>query len=375
MPRRVLWIAPNLNHYKARFLSRLAQRQELDLTVLSGEQVKEEGHRADERGPGFTNISLAVTKDRFQYSPAVYKRINGLLTANRFDVVLMPAEIKHALLIAYLFYSRSVFKYALVSYNHPLPEYTATPRSWLKSFVVRRLWRMYDRIILYTQAGMVRNLSDGSIARGKAWYANNTLDTTEIWKDFEFTVNKNENKTILFIGRLYRRKRIDILLEYFSHIRKMLPSTRLEIVGDGPEAGLVRDAARNDDHIHWDGAIIDEKLIRSHMLKSHIVFVPGHSGLSIVHAFCYGKPYATIASDTQPPEIEYLCDGKNGLLLKGEKISDCARIVELLTNRQFYEKNCREAYAMAKSLSVELWCDQMTDALEGNTSASPMVSK
>lgn len=33
---RLLWLSPNLNHYKARFLNHLTKTDDLDLTILSG---------------------------------------------------------------------------------------------------------------------------------------------------------------------------------------------------------------------------------------------------------------------------------------------------------------------------------------------------
>ena len=38
--KRILWIAPNLNHYKARFLDRLVERTGLRILVHAGQMNK-----------------------------------------------------------------------------------------------------------------------------------------------------------------------------------------------------------------------------------------------------------------------------------------------------------------------------------------------
>ena len=52
------------------------------------------------------------------------------------------------------------------------------------------------------------------------------------------------------------------------------------------------------------------------MKKASLVFVPGLSGLSINHAFAYGRPYATFSAERHGPEINYLINGVNGFIIK-----------------------------------------------------------
>lgn len=125
----------------------------------------------------------------------------------------------------------------------------------------------------------------------------------------------------------------------------------------------VQQAIREDDQISWKGAVVDERAIACAMREAHIVFVPGDSGLSIVHAFCYGKPYATIYASTHGPEIDYVEDNVNGLVLSGDPKGDCMRIAVLLEDQRRYSEVCLAAFEKAKELSIEHWCSQMARAL------------
>lgn len=356
----VLWIAPNLNHYKARFLSRLAEGRELEITVLAGGQLKNIGHRSDEGNPIFTKVAVKATKDNFHARLEVYAVLLKLLRKSKFRFVLMPIEKKHILLILYVWVLKFVFGFKLISYNHPV---TRSP-FWNPVFdrlTTHVLFSLYDRIIFYTEEGRDLAVNLKLLPAPKAFFANNTLDTKEIWHYYDFEVNQTAPKVLLFIGRLISSKRLDLLLEYFDELKAQLPGTRLIVVGDGPEAHIIKSAAEKDQAVTWLGAIVDEARIALVMRQAHAVFVPGWSGLSIVHAFCYGKPYVTIRGP-HPPEIDYLIDRKNGLILTGDIANDCRELVSFLSNQDFYENACRNAFRTAQNLSVENWCKNIYEA-------------
>ena len=139
---------------------------------------------------------------------------------------------------------------------------------------------------------------------------------------------------------------------------------RLVIVGDGPLADLVKQACDQDPDIQWMGQITDEARIAELMRQVHVVFLPGHTGLSIVHAFCYGKPFVAMSNYlNHPPEIDYLEDGFNGLFLSGELEKDIPAFVKLLTDDDMYEKFCRNAFSTAGQLTVQKWCEDIYGAL------------
>ncbi len=361
--RRVLWVAPKLNHYKARFLNRLAG-DDLEIVVLAGKDgIDRSQPEALERKCEV--ISSHIDKPRFGLSPFVSAAFLRLILSRRFDVVLLPLEKKLLPLIVIAWATRPLMRFKLASYNHPLVRsgtLRATKRDvWLS----RIMFSMYDRVVFYTEEARRWAVDQSLISAAKARFANNTLDTEEIWSQYGFEVNQAERGTILFIGRLIPSKRVDLLLEYYRRVKTRLPRTRLIIIGDGPDARLVREAIHRDASIVWLGAIVDEPSIAAQMRKSHIVFVPGASGLSVVHAFCYGKPYVTVLRNghLHGPELAYLKDGQNGLLLDGNLESNVRRLVALLGQREEYERVCRAALETAQRLSIHCWTRQMKAAL------------
>ena len=101
------------------------------------------------------------------------------------------------------------------------------------------------------------------------------------------------------------------------------------------------------------------------MQISKIVFVPGHSGLSINHSFAYRKPYITLERKSHPPEIEYIQNGKNGLILPAnDKENNIKKITKLLMDDTYYNQMSQAAYETAKKLTLENWVLNMKKALD-----------
>jgi len=99
--KKVLWIAPNLNHYKSRFLERLSQSG-LDLTVIYGKEPQEQGHQSDNSETSFNKISISSKKGAFQYRFDTYFNLYQQINTKAFDAVLMPLERKFILAILFL---------------------------------------------------------------------------------------------------------------------------------------------------------------------------------------------------------------------------------------------------------------------------------
>ena len=61
----VLWLAPNFNHYKARFLNHLAKSSSIYLTILSGTGRQEIRGQELEGQWDFKQIKVTVGKNNF----------------------------------------------------------------------------------------------------------------------------------------------------------------------------------------------------------------------------------------------------------------------------------------------------------------------
>jgi glycosyltransferase involved in cell wall biosynthesis len=360
---KVLWLSPNLNHYKARFLDKLNSEFDLEITVLAGTGNKEMGYVDSEAAASYRLIQLNVRKPDFGFSGVVRKQLRKIYTD--FDWILIPKENKNLLLFLYAFALKYTTgkKIRLVSYNHHLV--TSGPRktSWFNRIMTRFYYSLYDRIVFYTLRGRDEMVNQKLIRPEVAFGANNTIDTEAIQRVYKFTYPEKKEPTILFIGRLIPSKYVNVCIDYYFKLkaRSGLQKLKLIIVGDGPDAFHVKAALAKDPTIEWKGAVIDEEQIQSFMTRTSLVFVPGASGLSINHAFCYGRPYFTLSEALHGPELAYIDNGKNGFILGRDESQNIKTIEGFLLN--FEHEYYNQAFETGKKLSVEHWCRQFYAAL------------
>lgn len=352
----LLWLSPNLNHYKARLVDHLHRSGSANVTVLAGTGRSEMGDVPLKGDRFFNLVQLPVSKASFGHSLKVMSWV--LRNYERFDHILVPKEFKNILLILFvrlLCFSRNEKgkRINVVSYNHPIHLEGPRKAGFLNRFGTRLLYLFYDRIIFYTEKGKSDMLNNGLISRSRARHTINTIDTSEISDNYQFNLPDRTIPTILFIGRLVPSKRISDCLDYYRKLKSEVDNLRLVVIGDGPEAYMVRQAVQNDSNIEWLGSLVEEYQIAPYMKRAWLVFVPGASGLAINHALAYGRPYATFKEAAHGPEISYLNSGVNGYILEGDYLKDNNVLRAHFTN--FSPSIYERSFQSGQHLTIENW--------------------
>lgn len=361
---KVLWLSPTFNHYKVRFLNHLASAEEIELTILAGAGRNEKEHEEIEFKSNFKLIQTNVPKSKFGFSSEIRKLLSNEF--KNFDWILIPAEKKN--LSLFLFVLGLQFfrnKTKLISYNHPVLKSGEGKISFLDKQITKFFYKKLDRVIFYTKESCEWAIQNKFIHSKKAFWANNTVDNIEINKNYQFEFPSVDTFNILFIGRLIPSKKVKVLLQYFQELQNQMKKTdiTLEIIGDGEDKNLIEKAQKENDKIIWHGTLTNEYDIAPIMKRANFVFVPGLSGLSINHAFAYGRPYFTLQSIGHGPEIAYLNDNENGFILSGNIDSDVEKIKSFLLNQEKMKSFSLSAIEKSKENSVEKWVLNMKSAL------------
>lgn len=359
---KLLWLAPVFNHYKAHFLNHLAKEEDVDLSVIKGlgrTQMGDEEWRAD---LDFHTISIHVNKAGFGYSKKVRKALKAQF--KYFDWILVPTEKKNTVLFLYALWLRILYpKTKLFSYNHPISKSGRGKVSKLDVLISKCFYFFLDRVIFYTEKSCDWAIANQLIAPQKAFWANNTLDNTEIEKHYTFAMPPEDHFNLLFIGRLIPSKRLDLFLSYGETLQKQYPQVELHIIGDGPERSQIEATQKNGVALNWYGTLTDERDIAPIMEQVSLVFIPGHSGLSVNHAFMYGRPYITCHGPSHAPELDYLENGEEGFVLENNQFIVLETIGKLVQNRSQLEVLCKNAYKKGQKLSVQNWVKQYKNSL------------
>lgn len=120
------------------------------------------------------------------------------------------------------------------------------------------------------------------------------------------------SQVAIYCGSIYAEKRIGVLLESADLLRQRLPDFHLLVVGDGPEAGVVKAAAASRPWLHVRGIRKGHDKALDYRLAS-VMLNPGLVGLHIVDSFAARTPLVTQTSAMHSPEYDYLVQGVNGV--------------------------------------------------------------
>jgi glycosyltransferase involved in cell wall biosynthesis len=158
-----------------------------------------------------------------------------------------------------------------------------------------RLLHSLDAIIAYSRQGAEQYRQLG-LPSERVYVACNAVDPAPKSPPPLRSINADSQPNLLFVGRLQRRKRIDLLLRACASLPKEL-QPHLVIVGDGPEkATLVELATQLYPGAEFPGARHGEELI-PYYAQADLFVLPGSGGLAIQQAMAQGLPVVVALGD------------------------------------------------------------------------------
>lgn len=209
-------------------------------------------------------------------------------------------------------------------------------------------------ILLYTHDEAAYYVKKG-LSSKRVFYLNNTIDTKEVdeaiseWSNGllnSFKKEKGLEKTInlLVCGRVIIKANTEIVLKAFSVVAKQHKSPlKLVVIGDGPELEKCKCMANSigvNNYVLWVGELTKEAEIAPYFMSSTLFVYGGNIGLSLNHAFAYGRP-VVIHDDYKKhnPEIAYFRNGINGIAFRsGDPVDLASKIGSILVNPSLVDR-------------------------------------
>ena len=177
----------------------------------------------------------------------------------------------------------------------------------------------------------------------KIFIAHNTIDV-----DYSL-INKNVKKnTILFIGTLYKEKKIYELLNSYLNVNNDF-NYILEIIGDGDELINLQEYILKynlADKVILRGRILDENDLAKSFNRSIVCISPDQAGLSVLKSMGYGVPFITRVDAITGGERLNIKNRINGVLYKDEE-SLVSILNEIFMTPEYFlqlGENAREYY-------------------------------
>ena len=173
------------------------------------------------------------------------------------------------------------------------------------------------------------------------------------------------NPTLLYLGRIKRYKRVDLLVKIFPKIIKKVPNARLIIAGWGTEASNIANLVMKSSlrrKISLMGPVSEEE--KKLLLSRAWVFVNPSIGegwsMAVIEANLYGTP--AVAFDV-PGLAESIRHGKTGLLAQDEE-GLTQKICETLMDNILREKLSKNAMNWTSRFSWDRSAKESLSILE-----------
>lgn len=159
---------------------------------------------------------------------------------------------------------------------------------------------------------------------------------------------KEDLPTIIFIGRIQKIKKIELLIDALSELISHGTKINLIIVGDGNHMHNLTERVLKlgiMDNVYFYGSCYDEEEIGKLIYNADIFVSPGNVGLAVIHSFSYGTPVITHDNfKNQGPEFEAIDRGVTGDFFKENSISDlCQSIMKWINKSPEERYKIREA--------------------------------
>lgn len=346
---RVLLIhADKIPHYRVpiySYLSSYLKPYGFALTVLSDGIQADNPHIVD-----------------FQYveMPLSTVSIARFIYKQKIDAIIDYMELRHTFLFPTYLIAKGIMRKKMIYWGQGCD--LAEPKARIKNLAYATEQAMCDAIILYAEH--LKKYVPSHFHK-KIFIANNTLHmdyaglppgvTREnILAKYGIKTKKN----IICMGRMQKRKRIEILVEALAYVNR--PDIGLILVGPDAEGVLDKIEGNN---IYKLGPIYGDS--KFDLLSAADVYcLPGAVGLSIIDAFHCGLPFVTEDGD-ESAEIIYLKDGVNGFVVQRGNMQEMIQKLLLLIDnddlRQQFSNAAKKE--IAENGSMEKMCSGFRDAL------------
>jgi glycosyltransferase involved in cell wall biosynthesis len=356
---RVCIIQPVVKQYRLPFFIELEKdlaKSDITLQVVYGKPWPEEAKRGD-------NSELP---EPLGYKVPTYRLFKKLLIQPslipwlKADLVVLEPANKHALnYLMLLLHGLGLKRIAYWGHGYDRQTRSDTLGNRFKRKTLHWVtwWFAYTR-------GAADYVSGQGFDEERITVVENALDTrvfrtllSEI-SDMEIEKERTalgwdaQSRIGVFCGSLYVNKKLDLLFESAQLIHQRIPGFRLLILGGGPLEEEVRKFSEMHEWVCYLGPVFGrQKAVMLNMAE--LWLNPGLVGLGILDGFCAGLPVITTDVTFHSPEIEYLDEGINGLMVPPDVEHYAEAVSSLLVDDELLTRMKKGALDSAKRYNIE----------------------
>lgn len=235
-----------------------------------------------------------------------------------------------------------LFKKEIISFGHGWNQKISSFKPYLhpKQLIKCFFYLLSDKNLIY-EANQAYELKK-YFKKKKFIVFKNTIHIED--KEKLRLVPLNIKNQIVYIGKLNKEKRINVLLYYFYKLKERLPELNLVVIGDGVDRKLIE---KENNDIIFLGRITNNNIINQVLNESICVFIPGKIGLVANHSIGLGCPIIGFKRSNKvyhAPEVNNIIDGVTGFLINENVDELYKKILFIRLHRKKFKQSCIKYY-------------------------------
>ncbi|MEI6047780.1 MAG: glycosyltransferase family 4 protein [Bacteroidota bacterium] len=305
---KIVLITPILQPYRITFYEKLAViNKEYELKVFHGSTTKEDGKTRYEGVTEFESIGFVEHKYKIlPFEVIINQGMYSKIKEVNPDILIMLASTGNITLWKIISWAKSNNKKVIIWTSGWEPGRAKGILLTLKNRLVSSFYKKADFFLTYSTYASQYVESMG-VDKSKIEICYNGIETDDLVKNSDEIIktskdiikkyNLADHITFLYVGGLIHEKRIDLLIESFTQLRKKYFNIKLIIIGDGPLKEMVKERLKtiNDSNIFYLGRIIDG--VDPFFVASDCLVLSGAGGLALNQAMFWRKPCIVSKAD------------------------------------------------------------------------------
>jgi glycosyltransferase involved in cell wall biosynthesis len=141
---------------------------------------------------------------------------------------------------------------------------------------------------------------------------------------------RNGEKNLIFLGRLTKVKRLDLLLKAVARLREASFLCNVTFIGEGEDRSTLEALALQlgVEDVWFTGETYDDSVLATLIYHADLCVSPGNVGLTAIHCLTFGTPVVTHGdSSHQMPEFEAIHPGATGAFFKNGDPENLALVI------------------------------------------------
>ncbi len=299
-----------------------------------------------------SELKRAKTEHVFKCGPILFQP--GLLKYifHKYDSYVFTLATNNLTLWIFLLLLKFSNK-KVYGWSHGLYGYESSKQLFMRKL----MFKLTDGLFVYGDYAIALIKQKGYLPSDKLFPIHNSLDY-----DSQLVIRNsirsssvyqehfgNDHPTLIFIGRLTKVKRLNLIIESLQILKAKGKDFNLVFVGDGPELNSLKSLANKaqiDDNVWFYGACYDEKQNAELIFNADLCISPGNVGLTALHSMMFGTPVITHDDFAwQMPEFETIKKGISGDFFHNGDVESLSYTIDSWfsnkhTDREEIRENC-----------------------------------